>query len=289
MFARVNPEDKLRIVKAYKDLGETVAMTGDGVNDAAAIKEADIGVAMGISGTDVSKQAADIILMDDNFATLCQAVRQGRTIYSNIRKFVRYLISCNIGEVMVMFLSIVLGMPIVLLPTQILLVNLVTDGLPAIALGLEKSEDSIMRRKPKEFSGDFFSKGLPRKIITRGILIGLCTLGCFVYVLNSGLTIETARTAALVTLIMSQLVHVFECRSEEKSVFAMNPFGNKALIWSVTVSIAALAAAVYFAPLQSVMQTVALCVNELLISLGFALAVPIISGVIQLFVKDRNV
>ena len=288
VFARVSPEDKLRIVNAYKDLGETVAMTGDGVNDAAAIKEADIGVAMGVSGTDVSKQSADIILMDDNFATLCQAVRQGRTIYSNIRKFVRYLISCNVGEVMVMLLSIVLGMPIVLLPTQILLVNLVTDGLPAIALGLEKSEDSIMKRKPKDFSGDFFSRGLLGKIITRGVLIGLCTLGCFAYIINGGSAIETARTAALVTLIMSQLVHVFECRSEERSVFAMNPFGNKALIWSVIVSTAALAAAIYWAPLQSVMQTVTLGTKNLIISIGFALAVPVISGIIQLFVRDRS-
>lgn len=287
VFARVSPEDKLRIVSAYKALGETVAMTGDGVNDAAAIKEADIGVAMGLSGTDVSKQAADIILMDDNFATLCAAVKQGRTIYSNIRKFVRYLISCNIGEVMVMFLSIVLGMPVVLLPTQILLVNLVTDGLPAIALGLEKSEESIMRRRPQDFSGDFFSKGLLRKIITRGILIGLCTLGCFTYLLQMGVAIETARTAALVTLIMSQLIHVFECRSEEKSIFALNPFGNKALIWSVLASALALAASIYLVPLQSVMQTVALSGHEMLISLAFAAAVPIVSGIVQLFARRR--
>lgn len=287
VFARVSPEDKLRIVSTYKESGETVAMTGDGVNDAAAIKEADIGVAMGISGTDVSKQAADIILLDDNFATLCSAVRQGRTIYSNIRKFVRYLISCNIGEVMVMFLSIILGLPVVLLPTQLLLVNLVTDGLPAIALGLEGSEESIMHRKPRDFSGDFFSRGLLRKIITRGILIGLCTLGCFVYLLQTGETIETARTAALVTLIMSQLIHVFECRSEEKSVFALNPFGNRSLIWSVMVSAAVLAACIYIVPLQSVMQTVALSWNDMLISLGFAAAVPVVSGIVQLFVKSE--
>lgn len=287
VFARVSPEDKLRIVSAYKAVGETVAMTGDGVNDAAAIKEADIGVAMGISGTDVSKQAADIILLDDNFATLSAAVKQGRTIYSNIRKFVRYLISCNIGEVIVMFLSIILGMPIVLLPTQLLLVNLVTDGLPAIALGLEGSEKSIMEKKPRQFSGDFFSGGLLRKIVTRGILIGLCTLGCFAYILNEGMEIEVARTAALVTLITSQLIHVFECRSEERSIFALNPFGNKPLIWSVLASALVLAASIYFVPLQGVMQTQALPLRELLISLGFAAAVPVVSGVMMMFVRRK--
>ncbi len=287
VFARVDPKDKLRIVTAFKSVGQTVAMTGDGVNDAAAIKEADIGVAMGISGTDVSKQAADIILLDDNFATLCSAVKQGRTIYSNIRKFVRYLISCNIGEVMVMFLSIVTGLPIVLLPTQLLLVNLVTDGLPAIALGLEESEESIMERRPNDFSGDFFSGGLLRKIITRGILIGLCTLGCFAHCLNLGVSLETARTAALVTLIMSQLIHAFECRSEGVSVFANNPFKNKALIWSVLVSVIVLAACVYLSPLQSVMQTAILNGEELLVSIVFASAVTVISGLVQLVMRKR--
>lgn len=287
VFARVSPEDKLRIVSAYKENDETVAMTGDGVNDAAAIKEADIGVAMGISGTDVSKQAADIILLDDNFATLCSAVRQGRTIYSNIRKFVRYLISCNIGEVIVMFLSIVLGMPVVLLPTQLLLVNLVTDGLPAIALGLEGSEESIMQKKPRQFSGDFFSGGLLRKIITRGFLIGLCTLGCFMYILSNGVGIETARTAALVTLIASQLIHVFECRSEDRSIFSLNPFTNKSLIWSVLASALVLAASVYSAPLQGVMQTTALSLSEMLISLVFAAAVPMVSGIMMLFARKK--
>ena len=162
VFARVDPKDKLRIVAALKQKGHIVAMTGDGVNDAPAIKEANIGVAMGKSGTDACKQAADLILTDDNFSTLCEAVKQGRTVYSNIRKFVRYLISCNIGEVMVMLLSIVSGLPVILLPTQILLVNLVTDGLPAIALGLEKSEKTVMELSPKRFSGNFFSGGFPK-------------------------------------------------------------------------------------------------------------------------------
>lgn len=145
VFARVTPEHKLRIVKAFKSRGHVCAMTGDGVNDAPAIKEADIGVSMGISGTEVTKQAADVILLDDNFATLVNSVEEGRTIYQNIRKFVRYLISCNIGEVITMLGGIIMGLPMVLLPAQILLVNLVTDSLPAIALGLEPAESSVMK------------------------------------------------------------------------------------------------------------------------------------------------
>lgn len=160
VFARVNPAHKLRLVRAYKRRGEIVAMTGDGVNDAPAIKEADVGVAMGKSGTDVARQAADVVLTDDNLATLVDAVEQGRCVYANIRKFVRYLLSCNIGEVLTMFLGILMGMPVVLLPTQLLLVNLVTDGLPAIALGLEPPEPEAMQKPPRKPDESFFSDGL---------------------------------------------------------------------------------------------------------------------------------
>ena len=158
VFARVTPAHKLRIIKAFKDKGHVCAMTGDGVNDAPAVKEASIGVSMGISGTDVTKQAADCILMDDNFATLVSAVEEGRTIYQNIRKFVRYLISCNIGEVLTMLGGIIMGLPLVLLPAQILLVNLVTDGLPAVALGLEPSERSVMKKPPRKENDSFFQR-----------------------------------------------------------------------------------------------------------------------------------
>lgn len=165
VFARVEPVHKLRIVRSFKRRGEIVTMTGDGVNDAPAVKEADVGVAMGITGTDVTKQSADVILLDDNLATLVNAVEQGRCVYSNIRKFVRYLLSCNIGEVLTMFLGILMGMPIVLLPVQILLVNLVTDGLPAIALGLEPPEKDIMTKPPRKSDEGFFSNGLMLSLI----------------------------------------------------------------------------------------------------------------------------
>lgn len=214
VYARVSPAHKLRIVRAFKRKGRTVAMTGDGVNDAPAVKEASIGVSMGISGTDVTKQAADTILLDDNFATLVTAVREGRTIYSNIRKFVRYLIACNIGEVLTMFGAIVMGMPMALLPSQLLLVNLVTDGLPAAALSVEPPERGIMRKPPRSEQDSFFSNGLMTKIVTRGILIAAATLACFSILLPQGLA--AARTGAMLSLVLSQLIHVFECRSEDK-------------------------------------------------------------------------
>ncbi|MDE6092185.1 MAG: HAD-IC family P-type ATPase, partial [Ruminococcus sp.] len=281
VFARVEPIHKLRIVRSFKRRGEIVTMTGDGVNDAPAIKEADVGVAMGVTGTDVTKQAADVILLDDNLATLVNAVEQGRCVYSNIRKFVRYLLSCNIGEVLTMFVGILMGMPIVLLPVQILLVNLVTDGLPAIALGLEPPESDIMTKPPRKSTEGFFSDGLMTKIIFRGVFIGLSTLASFAVTMRTGGSLEAGRTAALITLVMSQLIHVFECKSETKSIFRINIFSNIKLVLAVLVSFGALAAAVAVPQLQTVFETVTLTSHQLLIALGFSAAIPVISGIFQ--------
>ncbi len=281
VYARVNPADKLRIVRAFKKRGEIVTMTGDGVNDAPAIKEASIGVAMGVTGTDVTKQAADVVLLDDNFATLVSAVEQGRGIYANIRKFVRYLLSCNIGEVLTMFLGIIMGMPITLLPTQLLLVNLVTDGLPAIALGVEPAERENMKQPPRRSDESFFSDGLMTKIIFRGILIGLCTLGCFALFTYMFGDLTIARTGALFTLIMSQLANVFECKSEKKNIFTVPYFSNPKLILAVLVSAAVIFAAMYVPFLQIIFTTAPLTLKQLLIAFGFAMFAPLLQCVLK--------
>ena len=278
VFARVNPSDKLRIVRAFKRKGHIVSMTGDGVNDAPAIKEADIGVSMGITGTDVTKQAADVILLDDNFATLVSAVEQGRTIYSNIRKFVRYLLSCNIGEVVTMFLGILMGMPIILLPTQILLVNLVTDSLPAIALGLEPPEDNIMKKAPRKSTDGFFSGGLMSRIVFRGLFIGLGTLASFSLMARMGASLEVCRTAALYTLVVSQLIHVFECKSEEKGLFGVRYLSNLFLILAVIISAFVMFACMLIPSLQLIFSTIPLSSKQLLGATGCAFAVPIFTS-----------
>lgn len=281
VYARATPEDKLRIVRAFKRRGDIVTMTGDGVNDAPAVKEASIGVAMGITGTDVTKEAADVVLLDDNFATLVKAVEQGRGIYANIRKFVRYLLSCNIGEVLTMFLGIIMGMPVVLLPTQLLLVNLATDGLPAVALGVEPTEHECMNKPPRKANESFFSGGLMTKIVFRGILIGACTLGCFFLTNYMSGDIDTARTAALFTLVMTQLAHVFECKSETKNIFTVPYFNNPKLILAVLSSLCIIFAAIYVPFMQIIFSTTALSGQQLAIAFGFAIFAPLMQCVIR--------
>jgi Ca2+-transporting ATPase len=284
VYARVSPADKLRIVKAFKKRGEIVTMTGDGVNDAPAVKEASIGVAMGITGTDVTRQAADAVLLDDNFATLVKAVEEGRGIYANIRKFVRYLLSCNIGEVLAMFIGIIAGLPTILLPTQLLLVNLATDGLPAIALGTEPSERENMTKPPRKPDESFFSGGLMIKIIFRGIMIGLCSVGCFALMLYMTGDTATARTAALFTLVMTQLAHVFECKSERKNIFTVPYLNNPRLISAALTSLIIIFAAIYVPFMQVIFSTVALTRQQLLIAFGFAMLAPLL----QCFVKSKQ-
>ncbi len=289
VFARVNPAHKLRLVKAFKRCGNIVTMTGDGVNDAPAIKEADVGVAMGASGTDVAKQSADVILMDDNLATLVKAVEEGRCIYANIRKFVRYLLSCNIGEVITMFLGILMGMPVVLLPVQLLLVNLATDGLPAIALGLEPPERESMRKPPRKPDESIFADGLLEKIILRGVFIGLCTLGSFSTAMRFGAGLPEARTAALVTLVLSQLIHVFECKSEHGTLLNVRYFSNWKLIGAVLISALLMALTVWLPQAQVIFGTAALYGNVLWQALGFAFAVPLISSAAGMFRRKERV
>ncbi|CAB1128525.1 P-type calcium transport ATPase (sporulation) [Candidatus Hydrogenisulfobacillus filiaventi] len=246
VYARVAPPHKLRVVRAWKARGEVVAMTGDGVNDAPAVKEADIGVAMGLTGTDVTKEAAAMILTDDNFATIVRAVEEGRAIYDNIRKFVRYLLSCNIGEVLVMFLAAFLGIPLPLLPIQILFVNLVTDGLPALALGVDPPDPETMARPPRPPGESLFARGLGVRIAVRGLLIGLSTLLVFEWALGpGGASLQGARTMALATLILSQLLHVFDVRAEDRGLLAVGLFSNPWAVVAVLTSTLMLLAVLY--------------------------------------------
>jgi Ca2+-transporting ATPase len=287
IFARVSPKHKLRIVKAFKHKNQIVAMTGDGVNDAPAIKEADIGIAMGISGTDVTKEAASMILLDDNFATIVAAVEEGRVIYDNIRKFIRYLLSCNLGEVLTMFLASLFYLENPLLPIQILFVNLVTDGLPAIALGVDPADKDIMFEKPREKNESVFSRGLAEKIIIRGCLIGICTILSFVGGKYYGMSIQACRTLALGTLVLSQLIHVFECRSEKHSLFEINPFTNLYLIGAVGISIIMLLSIVYIPLLQSVFHTIPLNFGQWLIIIFFSSIISFINS-LYLYIKHKH-
>ncbi len=287
VYARVSPKHKLMIVKALKKTGHIVAMTGDGVNDAPAVKEADIGVSMGITGTDVTKEASSMILLDDNFATIVAAVEEGRVIYNNIRKFIRYMLACNLGEVLTMFLGMLLWLPIPLMPIQILWVNLVTDGLPAIALGLDPPENDIMLRRPRGAHDNIFSRGLLKLIIARGIFIGLSTLGVFVTVIYFVSNVELARTAAFMTLVLTQLVHVFECKSETKNIFEIDLFNNMPLVLANLCSLAMILAVVYIPSLQGVFETVPLGLNEWMLIAAFSLMGPVLSSLIGINKKNR--
>ena len=287
IFARVTPKHKLRIVRAFKQTGNIVAMTGDGVNDAPAIKEADIGIAMGISGTDVTKEASAMILMDDNFSTIVSAVEEGRTIYDNIRKFIRYLLSCNLGEVLTMFLASLFYLPTPMLPIQILFVNLATDGLPAIALGVDPADKDIMNQQPRDKKEGVFARGLTEKILVRGCLIGICTLLSFIGGMYYGMSLETCRTMALATLVMSQLFHVFECRSERHSIFEIKLFSNPYLVLAVLSSVIMLLSIIYVPFLRQIFHTTALGINNWLLVL-FCSSVIFFINSVYLFIKVKK-
>jgi len=236
VYARVSPEHKVRIVRAWQKLGNIVAMTGDGVNDAPALKKADIGIGMGITGTDVSKGVSDMVLTDDNFATIIEAVREGRRIYSNIRKSVQFLLSANISEVVTMFVAIMLGWPI-LYPIQILWINLVTDTFPALALGMEKAEPDVMRLPPRKANQSVFADGIGFSILYQGILQGLLTLGVYFVGLSTFRNGDIARTMAFVTLGLIQLIHTHNVRSNKKSLFSLGLISNRWLVLASAGSI----------------------------------------------------
>ena len=275
VFARVTPEHKVRIVKAWQRNGAVVAMTGDGVNDSPALKNADIGIAMGKNGTDVAKNAADIILTDDNFVTIVEAVKQGRNIYDNIKKAIHFLIATNIGEIVTIFMGLVLGLKSPLLAIQLLWINLVTDSLPAIALGLEKPEKDIMQRKPVDSKKGIFADGLWNKIIVEGIMIGVLTLVAF-SIGNKYYGLEVARTMAFLSIGFLELIHSFNVKNE-RSIFEAGLFENKYLVESLVLGIFVQAIVVVVPAFASVFEVVPLNLTQWIITVAISLLpVPII-------------
>ena len=290
VYARVAPEHKVRIVNAWKNQGHVVAMTGDGVNDAPALKTADIGCAMGITGTEVAKSAAAMILTDDNFATIITSVREGRGIFDNIQKDVQYLLSSNIGEVITIFLASLIailipnsGLQVPLLPIHLLWVNLITDSLPAFALGLEPTESDVMQRKPRKKDEDFFANGLMITIIWQGIMIGLLTLGSYIY--GETINHETGMTMAFVTLSACQLFHSFNVKSKH-SIFNKQIFDNKYL-WLAALTGTLLQVAIINIPLLAhLFKLVPLSLTNMIIAIGFAFMTIVIVEIYKLM-KNR--
>lgn len=269
VYARVTAEHKLRVVRAWKQQGAVVAMTGDGVNDAPALKAADIGVAMGITGTDVTKEASDMVITDDNFASIAAAVEEGRAIYDNIRKSVQYLLSCNIGEILLMLLATLFGLPLPLLPVQILWINLVTDGLPALALAVDPADEGLMRRPPRPPQERFLTRTRLLRLFVQGTFIGVITLLAFLYCLYSmDLSLDRARTLTFTVMVLAQLFHALNNRSEDRSIFELGVWTNKPLLATVVLSALLQAGIVFWPPVQGIFKVVPFNPEHWLLAFG---------------------
>ncbi|MGD2048467.1 MAG: cation-translocating P-type ATPase [Chloroflexota bacterium] len=287
VYARVSPEHKLNIVEALQTNGQIAAMTGDGVNDAPALKRADIGVAMGVTGTDVSKEASDMVLLDDNFATIVAAVEEGRVIYDNVRKFIRYTLSSNTGELFLMLVAPFLGMPLPLLPLQILWVNLVTDGLPGIALAQEKGEPGVMQRPPFKPTESIFSRGLGGQIIWIGSLMGLVSL-VVGYVAWRNEPGGHWQTMVFTTLVLSQMGNALAIRSNKLSLFSIGFFSNRLMVNAVLGTLALQLLLIYLPPIQSIFNTEALSLAELVICLAASIVVFVVIEIYKWFLRRRD-
>lgn len=268
VYARVSPEQKLNIVKALQAKNHFVSMTGDGVNDAPSLKSANIGIAMGINGTDVSKEAAHMILLDDNFATIVKAVKEGRRIYDNIRKFVKYIMTCNGAEIWTLFMAPLLGLPIPLLPVHILWINLVTDGLPGLALASEKAEKDIMKRPPRKANESLFAEGIAYHIIWVGLLMAGVTLGTQAWALGIGNS--HWQTMVFTVLSLSQLGHVLAIRSDREFLYRQSPFSNLPLLGAILLTFILQLAVIYFPVANTIFKTQPLSLIELVICIGLS-------------------
>ena len=286
VYARVSPQHKVKIVEALKRRGHVVAMTGDGVNDAPALKRANIGVAMGITGTDVSKETADMVLTDDNYASIVSAVEEGRIIYSNIRKFVYYLLSCNMGELTIIFLAMIAGLPLPLTAIQLLILNLVTDGAPALALGLEKGEPDIMDRPPRPMEEPVINRQTAWGIVVQAIAITAATMIAFIIGLRRFPdNLAAAQTMAFATLSISELFRAYTSRSERYSLFAIGALSNKYMQWAVLASLVILLSIIYVPFLDPIFDTVPLSLSEWLVMLPLMLIPSIAAEVNKTFLR----
>jgi Ca2+-transporting ATPase len=288
VFARVSPEHKVRIVSALKERGQVVAMTGDGVNDAPALKRADIGVAMGITGTDVAKETADMVLTDDNYVSIVSAVEQGRVIYSNIRKFVFYLLSCNLAEIAVIFIAVLAGLPSPLTPIQLLWLNLITDGAPALALGMEAGEPDTMDRPPRPPTEPIINRSMRLKIGVQTVAIAVVTLAAyFVGVQMLPGVPEEAKTMAFVTLSFSELLRAFTARSESYPLMRIGLFSNRWMFYAVASSLLLLVAVIYIPFLQPIFNTVPLGWREWRVVLPLLFVPAIVAELTKMIIAPR--
>ena len=288
VFARVSPQNKVQIVEALKSRGQVVAMTGDGVNDAPALKRADIGVAMGITGTDVSKETADMVLTDDNYASIVAAIEEGRVIYSNIRKFVYYLVSCNIGEILIVLLSMLGGLPLPLRPIQLLWLNLVTDGAPALALGLEKGEPDIMQRPPRPAREAVINGEMLMGVAVQALVMTAAMMAAFLYGLHryAG-NLAGAQTVAFTAIIVSELLRAFPVRSEQLSVFKIGLLSNRWMLLAAGSSLLLLLAVIYIPFFDPIFSTVALDGRDWLVILPLASASAVAAELLKWVMRVR--